>query len=334
MKKYKLSFLIIFFLQISFVSMGQNDSLIYSNLLNVYKKESKPPINNYFIVLSNTATGAFNIENKNFANALFAFSKSNKISEKDALEKMFIKTFSKFNKEGLWIYSENIYSENKKLLESFYNSVCPCISSKVNDNMQKILSSLQQCTTTLFKDSNYIKNVKSTLGEKSLNEFYNLKQYFTIYMYQNCPIINKSFNESILYSSVYDQYNKSVSNVKRASAENALKYFINNQFDSLQIVFPNYNKYQKEFFQIKKLMKDKSLVKNSYYNSYNIERGNNVRITLQKEDYLAGTIVFTNTSSSYNSKIEKIAFSSFKPSKKDNEIIEIIEEEVISTPNK
>jgi hypothetical protein len=333
MKSMKLTLLIFLLLNISKKPLAQNDSAFYNNFLNAYKIQAKPPLNNYYIVLTNTAASVFSLKNSNFISMLSSFSKTYNISEKEALEKIFYDTFNKFSKESVWFSSENIYTENKNLFEPFYISVCPCISGKENtiNKMQNIASSLQQCTAALMKDSNYLKIVKSSLGSKPLSAFYGLGQYFTIYMYQNCDIIKNSFNESILHSTVLDLYISDLSKIKTTSAELAINYFIDNRFDSLSIIFPNYKKYINEFIKIKKVVQIKTVVKNSRYQGYFQDNDRVVKITLQKKDILAGTIIVTNFSASHDSKIEKISFLN-APKFKKEEIVEITEDAFIIVP--
>jgi hypothetical protein len=96
MKSMKLTLLIFLLLNISKKPLAQNDSAFYNNFLNAYKIQAKPPLNNYYIVLTNTAASVFSLKNSNFISMLSSFSKTYNISEKEALEKIFYDTFNKF----------------------------------------------------------------------------------------------------------------------------------------------------------------------------------------------------------------------------------------------
>jgi hypothetical protein len=249
----KKGLLLIFFIQMSLFVFSQSDSTAYQRFfayyLKQYKEESKQPLGNFFVVLTNAAQNTFFVENPLFVNALTELSNRLNISEDVAFDSLFQKTLRDAKENYLWVNSLEIYNKEKPFFELYNHHLCNCLTQQISkkDRMDKLMAALQTCTGRLIVDTGYTNAMKRIAGDKTLNDLNKLQNYLTMYVYQNCEIINYKFNEAAFGYPVYGQYNSGLELLKETQAENAIKYFKAKQLDSLSNIFPNHKKFMKTF---------------------------------------------------------------------------------------
>ena len=225
-----------------------------SIFLNNYQELSKPPFANYFVVLNNTVKSSFSVENPFFKTALTDIENTFKINEEEALDSLFKKSFRYLRKNSIWISSPGILENEKDFFQVYNNQICPCLTSNVkeNDRLDKMIEAQKSCFAKILFDSSFIKEIKAKGGNKTLNDISKLQSYFAMFFYENCDILNYKFNET-LNNIAYEQYLNEVSKNKIEDVENLIKNYNANRFDSVEIFFPNYTKFKKQFEKISQL---------------------------------------------------------------------------------
>ena len=238
---------------------SQNDSTnyqkFYADFVRIYKDISKPPLKNYYEVLSKSCNYSFNPFNPRFARALKDVTDTYKVSETVAIDTLFKRVFTEIKQQDLWINFPDIYKDNRDFFDMYNNGLCPCYTSKVTnaDPMEKLLKVAGECNVALSKDTAFVKRFFNSNGKHTMKDFLALQRYFDLYLYINCPIVNYHQNETIENVAVYDDYFNTLSLLKRWDGENVIRYFRKNMFDSLAVIFPGYKKYLGE---LKKAMKN------------------------------------------------------------------------------
>lgn len=250
---------------------SQTDSTAYqkffAGFLDIYKHFSKPPLKNYYEVINNAAKFSFTTFDPLFVNALAETAKKNKVAEKDALEMLFDRVYTDLKKDYLWVMALDIYESKKELFEVYFNSLCPCFTSKVSktDGMEKFVEVQKQCTYEMITDTIFINKLKTVAGGTTMNQLYEVANYLTLYLYGNCEILFYKFNETIKGSPVFEQYLSGIKFLKSWEGEAAIRYFKTSQADSLSLIFPDYKKYRSEFEKIITNTGGKTVTTRSYF---------------------------------------------------------------------
>ena len=328
---------LIFFLQLNFPGFSQTDSTavqkFIATFLTEYKELSKPPVKNYYKVLSNSAKLNFTVSNPFFLKALTEISQKYKVEERAALDSLFTQTFTYLKNNSIWISNNEIYKTQKQLFDIYINSLCPCLASKIKrtDLMQKMLTAIEGCSSALIKDSAFITRIKAKAGQRTLDELYDVNPYLAIYTYQNCELLNYKWNETILLAPVHEQYFSDLSVTKTNEAERAIKYFKTGQFDSLVLIFPQYKDFTDEFDKIVPVMNQPDITIKSVF-IRNME-GNmpKIIITILKNTEALAEITMLDSSIGFNSIIKTV---NFDPNivAKDTSDVKIIEAKVAVPP--
>jgi hypothetical protein len=314
---------------------SQTDSTAYqkffAEFLAIYKDFSKPPFKNYYQVISNTAKFSFTTSDPLFVNALAETAEKNKVAEKDALEILFDRVYTDLKNNYLWVMSQDIYRGKKDMFEVYFNSLCPCFTSKVSktDMMEKFLEVQKRCNYELTTDTIFLNKLKTVAGGTTLKELYDVANYLAMYMYGNCDILYYRFNETIKSTPVLEQYLSGINFLKSREGEAVIRYFKAKQPDSLSLIFPGYKKYSSEFEKITTNTDAKTVTTRGYFISQ--RQGGlptiYVRFYKNKEDYNPfARAEMTVSDISLKSKIISIKYYKEKPVK-EGEIMERVVEQ-------
>ena len=327
-----------FILHAAFAGFSQKDSSQYqkffAKFLYLYKDFSKPPLKNYYEVLSNTAKFSFNVSDPLFVNALAEISKEKKVLEEVVIDLLLEQIFTDLRK-NLWISAQDIYNSKKEMFVLYNEQLCGCLNSKVkaSDMGEKFLEAQKQCTAALVSDTVFLNKLKAIAGGATLNEMYAVSNYLTVYMYGNCDLFYDKLNGTI-FNTGAEQYFFGIKRLKAQQGESSIRYFKLRQLDSLLIIFPDFKKYNNELQKaiINSNGKNAS-VKGNYYRP-ETTRGLaviDVHIYKGKENsYPVGRLELQLSGTNINSKI---IFAKFHKEKPVNEG-QIIEDRIIGVkPN-
>jgi hypothetical protein len=339
MKLKAIAFLLL--MNFHFISSAQSELSSYHNFMNIlvdnYKKFSKPPLDNYYVILSNTAKTSFSIRNPYFIKALASISKENKISEQVALDTLFVRSFKDLRSKSIWVSSPTVFENEKEFFKIYNTKICPCLTKNVSkdDDLQKMVKVQQACIAGVILDTSFTNEIKLKAGSKTINDLYKLQSYFAMYFYENCDILNYKFNESFKNSIVYERYEAEVSSEKIRDVEKVIRFFKTNKIDSLKILFPNFLKFKNELTKIVQYANNKGTTFRPFYTGTFNGSEKNIMYTLITKDKVMGDFVFFNTSSTFYTNITALKYKSRKQFKnRKEEIIEISADEVITTIDK
>lgn len=318
---------------------SQTDSTTYqkffAEFLAVYKHFSKPPLKNYYEVISNTARYSFSTFDPLFINALEETTKKNKVAEKDALEILFDQVYKDLKNDFLWVMAQDIYQNKKKMFQVYSNSLCPCLTAKVSktDMMEKFLEAQKKCTYEMIADTTFINNLKTVAGGTTIQELFAVSNYLAMYMYGNCDLMFYKFNQTLKSTPVFEQYLSGINFRKSYEGEAAIRFFKTRQYDSLSLIFPGYKKYLNEFEKTISLTSGKMVVTRSYFVGQRVKGLPTIYLTFykSKDDYNAfARVEMTVSDMSLKSKIISVKYFKEKPVKEG----QIIEDRIIEVkPN-
>lgn len=309
---------------------SQNDSSayqkFYADFITVYKDVYKPPVKNYYEALTKTCNFTFNAFNPNLSKALKEVSGTYTISEKEALDTLFTKVFTQIKNKDIWICAPDIYAKNQDFFGTYNDRLCPCYTSKVaaTDPSEKLLKVLQECNYAIAKDTAFFRVLFKSNSQHTAKDFILLQQYFSLYTYANCPVINYHQNESIKNAAAFDQYFNSLSLLKRWEGENVVRYYKTKMLDSLVAIFPGYKKYEGELKKAAKKMETGNVVLRGSYNAF--AAGKSPDLLLQfyngKDGFtLFGKAEMKLSANGLDSKIVSFKYSPDKASSFDREEI-------------
>ena len=300
---------------------SQNDSSayqkFYSDFINLYKDTYKPPANNYYEALTKTCNYTFNAFNPKLSAALKEISGNSLIAEKEALDTLFLKVFAQLKTKDIWIGATDIYSDNQDFFRTYNDRICPCYTSKISatDPGEKLLKVLQDCNYAIGKDTAFLRVLLQSNSKHTAKDFIRLQQYFSLYIYANCPVINYHQNESLKYAAAFDQYYNSLSLLKRWEGENVVRYYKNKMLDSLVAIFPQYKKYEAELKTAAKKMEAGNVVLRGSYNA--IAAGKSPELSVQFYNGADGFTLFGKAAMklSANGLDSKIVSFKYSPDK-------------------
>jgi hypothetical protein len=310
-------------------AFSQTDSTayqkFYSSFLKLFKEISVPPLKNYYNALEQTASFTFTPLDPLFVDALSEISGSSNNSEAAAVDSLFFKVFGQLRKQDLWISATAIYNTKKELFELYNGRLCPCISSKITepDITEKLLKVVINCNNDLAKDSSFINSLKRG-ANYAVNDFYRLQQYFSMYLYSACEILNYKMNEVIKNSSALSSYYAGIGYLKRKAGEDAIRYFTNNQWDSLAIIFPGYKKYIPEFKKIVVKLKKATGKPRTHFDGEIQTKIPQIVLTYIKGDQseLLGEVIMATSANTINAKIVSVKYNAISnKNRNDEEII-------------
>jgi hypothetical protein len=307
---------------------SQSDStayqIFYADFLSLYKEIAAAPLKNYYDALDKTASFTFTPLNPRFVSALSQTTSVNNVSEANAVDSLFLKVFNQLKTGDLWLNAKEIYKTNEEAFTSYNDYLCPCISSKITnaDMMDKLLAVVKKCSYDLVKDSSFINTIKKAGKNNTLNEFYRLQQYFSMYVYNNCDILNYKMNETIKNSSVFSQYYAGINYLKKREGENAIRFFNNKQWDSLAIIFPGYKKYTAIFNKILIKLKKSSGIAYAHFNVSKEYKIPEIVLTYKAgENMLLGEVVMATSSNTINSNITSIKYIELNKNRGNEQIL-------------
>jgi hypothetical protein len=329
----------LFLLPAAFSGFSQKDSSQYqkffSRFLSLYKNFSKPPLKNYYEILSNTAKFSCNVTDPLFVNTLAEISTEKKFLEEKAIDLLLERAYTDLRKEYLWIASRDVYESKKEMFYLYNEKLCGCLNSKVksSDMGERFLAAQKECTIALVYDTVFINKLKTIAGGATLNEMYAVSNYLTIYMYGNCDVFYDKLNASI-FNTGAEQYFLGIKYLKAQQGESAIRYFRLGQLDSLSLIFPDYRKYKSELQKAISNSNGKTVYAKGFYFRTETTRGlpvidvhfyksrENSNPICRVELKLSGTNI--------NSKIISIKYFKGKPVKEG----QIIEDRIIEVkPN-
>jgi hypothetical protein len=306
-------------LMLSLSCFAQKDSTasqkFYADFINLYKEISKPPLGNFFEILSTTAKFTFNPYNPYFINALRETSKTLKVEETVALDTLFRRTFASLTHHDLWISSKEIYATQKPLLNVYSGSVCPCLTAEIKrtDMMEQLVAAMKKCIAKLSTDSSFAGRVKNLAGNKTTNDLFALQPYMALNLYEECPVLNARFNQTIMNYPVGEQYFTGLSFTNNREAENAVRYFTSKRYDSLQIIFPGYKKFIADLTKIKTIMQRPGIKMGSNYIRSEAGKPAAVSLTFFKGDLTFAELTLTNAASALQSAITAAKLKIYNP---------------------
>ena len=184
----------LFLLHVFFTGFSQKDSSEYqkffAKFLSLYKDFSKPPLKNYYEVLSNTGRFSFNVSDLLFVHALAEISKEKNVLEEEAVDLLSERVYTDLRKQYLWVTFQDIYDSKKEMFALYNDNLCGCLNSRVkaSDKGEKFLEAQKQCTVGLVSDTVFLNKLKTISGGATLNEMYAVSNYLTVYMYGNFDV--------------------------------------------------------------------------------------------------------------------------------------------------
>jgi hypothetical protein len=326
--------LVVIICLLNFSVFSQQDSTayqkFYKEFVDFYAYVAKPPLKNYYDALSTTAKYNFNPFNPLFIKVLASTSKINKVDEPKALAILFNQVFTQFKKEDIWITIPDIYQNKKPLFELYNTVICACYTLKVkaNNTTQDLLKASRDCNYKLAKDTTFLTAIKNVGGDSAMRDFIKFQQYFSLYNYANCNIVNSKQNESLLDGAVYEQYITGIAYYKSKESENVMRYYKDKKWDSLAIIFPGYKKFIPELNRIQLKLKASGGIARADFNMPMTGSIPKIVVTYfkNKKDELYGELVMSASAYALNATIVSIRFNELKPGKKDSG------EEIIMSP--
>lgn len=330
----KLIFTLFLFLH-SFFVFSQTESTQYqkffADFLGFYKEFSKPPLKNYYDVLSNTAKFSFDVTNPLFINALSAISTEKNVSEEEAVDLLLRRVFRDLKKGQLWVMAPDIYNSKKEMFALYYTKLCGCLNSKVKPSNlmdDNFVEAQNQCISEMVTDTAFLNKLRLIAGGTTLNDMYNVSNYLTVYMYGNCEIFYDKLNGSIFSTGVV-QYLSGIEFLKKQQGQSVIRYFRLGQWDSLSAIFPEYKKHKNELQKIVANTSGKDIVTKGYYHRSGSPQGKqviDVHFYKNSENYNPFGRADVNLSgANFDSKIISIKYFIEKPIKEGK----IIEDRVI-----
>ena len=314
------------FLSIKLFSLGQANENFTNYFIKNYKELSKPPLNNYFVVLNNTVNTNFNMENPFFVDALNEIKKDKKVTERNALDSLFNINFKMIRQNSVWISSPEILNQNKDFFKVYNDEICPCLTSKVkkNDFLEKMIDAQKSCFSNLMTDTFLLRQIREKGGNKTLNELYKLQPYFAMYFYENCNILNYKFNETLNNLAV-EQYTRAITKYKIEDVKDLIRFFDTKKFDSLKLLFPKYLSFIKDLQNFSEIYNQKETRSSFFYTGgfNNIEK--NIIVTISNNEKIIGEYTFANSTNEFLTNIYSLKFKKYKQRRSNNkeQILEI-----------
>lgn len=329
----------LFLLHVVFEGFSQKDSSQYqkffAKFLSLYRDFSKPPLKNYYEVLSNTGKFSFNVSDLLLVNALTEISKEKKVLEEEAIDSLLEQVYTDLRKKYLWVTSQDIYDSKKEMFALYNEKLCGCLNSKVkaSDMGEKFLEAQRQCNAALVYDTVFLNKLKTIAGGATLNEMYAVSNYLTVYMYGNCDVFYDKLNRTI-FGTGAEQYFWGINYLKAQQGESSIRYFRLGQFDSLSLIFPNFRKYKSELQKVIINSNGKNVSVKGYYFRPETTRGLpviDVHIYKgQKNSNPVGRVELKLSGTNINSKIISAKYFKENPVKEG----QIIEDRIIEVkPN-
>lgn len=109
----------LFLLHVVFAGFSQNDSSQYqkffTKFLSLYRDFSKPPLKNYYEILSNTGKFSVNVSDLAFVNALAEISKEKKVLEDEAIDLLLEQVYTDLRNKYLWVTYRDIYDSKRNV---------------------------------------------------------------------------------------------------------------------------------------------------------------------------------------------------------------------------
>lgn len=309
---------------------GPAQEEFYNSFASAYLEISKPPMHNYFVNLNKTIKYSFATENKFFAPALAEMRVRHNIKERDAADSLFIFSMNKLIAEKLWANNAEVYSENELAFKGYEQALCPCITAnfKATYEIDKMMPVLQQCITKLVSDTAGLNSIRRYAGDKTLNDIFKNQQYFSLYIYQNCDVVKRFFNE-ILRSEAYVNYTYAVASTKRNLAQNVLNYYRDKKIDSLAIIFPAYKKYVADLNAALVLTRKKNTQTTAHYSSLSAGRDGPARLRFYNTEVDFGNLEISFANPDMNAVVTKITFKKAPANNNKEQIIETREDTAV-----
>lgn len=309
-------------------SNSGSTSQIQNDVQKIFVEIAKDKQLNYYQVLSKTAEYVFADENPVYSNSVTEIMKKENLSEEAALEKLFRDSYAALRDSSVWKSAPEITPYDRKILDAYNETLCPCLSSKykVEDKIELLLKVQNECINSMIRDTVFLYKLKTIAGENTVNSMYRLQRYLFLLMYEKCDVIQQKFDNQVFDLSVLDAYYKAISNARRTEIIEVLRYFEQNKIDSLKIIFPTYQKYAgilKEGFQKKNL---KNYETTTYYYPHFVNSIYSQAVAdIHAKNLTGAQLTFKYATHALNAKISSVEIKYFKPSKgkKENQIIEI-----------
>lgn len=329
----------IFFIKSS-ILLAQKDSSVelklQSQLIDKYIEISNESKENYFRILSKTAEFLPNIDNPNFNQALEHKVLSLNVGEIDALQLVFNELFDSLKTFYLWNPALQISESDSKILNLYFNTLCPCISSKLSSTspMEEILSTQKLCVSQALTDTSFLSKLRNLASQNALNEMSRLERFLFLKMYEKCELYTVKFNQTIFENSVVSKYNEVLSSKRRSDGLRILDLYNKKKFDSLKLIFPNYANYTKVLTEgVKYISIKTNTIDTYYYGPFLNRKVSRSVLDIHDKNLLGVQLTFNYVEHSLNSKITSVEIKYFKETKKSKPI-EIKEDRVIPTTKK
>jgi len=238
-----------------------------SDVAEGYQELSKPPIKNYWEVLTNTAKYLFTPDNPLFLDAIRDRAEQYNGNEEQALDSLFTQVFRFLKANALWNANREVLKDHQNMFQIYNSQLCPCITSGVTrkSELNEVLKVQKTCIADIITDTAFLYRLKSVAGENTLNDMFKLQQFLAMYMYGNCDIINYKLNEVLYGSFVHEQYRNAISMLRRREGEKVLRLFAEKKYDSLALIFPSFKKYTKQLTEANNKIKEPGMSMRSYY---------------------------------------------------------------------
>jgi hypothetical protein len=194
MKKHFLFIILFFFFSKNVISQNSGSvTQIQNDVQKVFVEVAKKEQLNYFEVLSKTAEYVFADENPAYRNSVIEIMKRENIPEEAALEKLFKDSYAVLRDSSVWKSAPAITDFDRKILNVYNETLCPCISSKykVQDRIELLLKVQNECLNTMIRDTVFLYKLKALAGENTVNSIYRLQRYLFLFMYEKCDVIQQ-----------------------------------------------------------------------------------------------------------------------------------------------
>jgi len=337
----KLRFSILCILSVGSNSLfAQTDSSYYSKLeaqvVNTYLEISKVSNENYFQILNKVAEHVFDDRNPNYSEAIYETAKSTNSDEVKALEIIFGKVFTTLRKTYLWNSASEVSTADKSILNIYFESLCPCITSKVTNNspIENVLEAQKSCIANLIVDTAFLTNLRNIAGQNTIDDLFRLQRYLVLLMYEKCEIITHRFNRIIFDNTVIEKYTQTIFDRRRSDGLNVLRFYEKKQLDSLKKLFPDFSHYTNI---LKEGVKYKNIKKNTIDTYYRrpVQNKMGIRsiVDIHDDKLLGAQLTFAYSEHALDAKINSVSIKKFEASKQKR-LVEIKEDVVIPNEKK
>lgn len=259
---------IAFFVFLALNSYSQDSSnfqKLFAQFVSVYFSSENANPNNSYVDNLSKASYVLNPDNIEFRKA----KKDLKASYSKEDDQWLIQTLTDsmvhiFSTNLLWKGHEMVKAKYERPFQIFLEAACPCYTKQIL--LHKNLSNISNtCDQELLKDPVFATRMNLSLATYSVTEKMEAQKFISRYLFENCRAYRDTFT-AIIHEDAFGNYYSFIQDLVSEADQRLMNYFDSRKTDSLQLLFPDFLRYQKNIQQAAPLYKKHLLAPTSFKN--------------------------------------------------------------------